>query len=91
MRSAYPLFVVILIQGAIGYTQYELGIPAWLVILHIAGATAVTVALTWFQLRLLHLTSAIPTGNRAGSGRGGLEAPGAAEPGDPEHAGATAP
>jgi cytochrome c oxidase assembly protein subunit 15 len=56
IRSAYPLLVVVLIQGAIGYTQYELGIPPWLVILHIAGATAITIATTWFQLNLLRNT-----------------------------------
>lgn len=60
VRAAYPLVVVILIQGAIGYAQYEMGIPPGIVILHIAGATAITIAATWFQLRVLH-NIAVPT------------------------------
>lgn len=46
------LLAIIVAQGAIGYTQYNLGIPAWLVLAHIAGATSVAIAATWFQLGL---------------------------------------
>ncbi len=52
MRRGYRLLVVIVAQGAIGYTQYELGIPPWLVALHIAGATAVLCLTIWFHLGL---------------------------------------
>ena len=34
-------------QGAIGYTQYFTGVPRWLVLAHIAGATAVWVSVIW--------------------------------------------
>lgn len=47
LRRAQLLLAVIVAQGAIGYAQYELGIPAWLVLAHIAGATAVLGATTW--------------------------------------------
>lgn len=52
MRRGYRLLLVIVAQGAIGYTQYELGIPPWLVALHIAGATAVLCLMIWFHLGL---------------------------------------
>ncbi|HTY73649.1 MAG TPA: COX15/CtaA family protein [Actinomycetes bacterium] len=43
-RRLLVLLGVIAAQGAIGYTQYFTGVPAWLVALHIAGACAVWVA-----------------------------------------------
>ena len=52
MRRGSRLLVAIVAQGAVGYTQYELGIPAWLVIVHIAGATAVLSLVVWFHLGL---------------------------------------
>jgi cytochrome c oxidase assembly protein subunit 15 len=52
LRRGYRLLVVIVAQGAIGYTQYELGIPPWLVGLHILGATAVLSLTIWFHLGL---------------------------------------
>ncbi len=60
LMRAYPLLVAVLIQGGIGYAQYNLGIPAWLVILHIAGATAITIAATWFHTGLLHDAATVP-------------------------------
>lgn len=56
LRRAQLLLAVIVAQGAIGYAQYEWGIPAWLVLLHIAGATSVLATTTW-----LHLAMAAPT------------------------------
>lgn len=52
-RRGLVLLGVIVAQGALGYLQYDRGIPAELVIGHIVGATAVTVAATWFQCGLL--------------------------------------
>lgn len=52
MRRGSRLLVAIVVQGAIGYTQYELGIPTWLVALHIAGATTVLALTIWFHLGL---------------------------------------
>ena len=52
MRRGSRLLLAIVVQGAIGYTQYELGIPAWLVILHVAGATVLLSLMVWFHLGL---------------------------------------
>src|SRR5207342_2174072 len=52
LRRGSRLLFVIVVQGAIGYTQYELGIPPWIVLLHIAGATAVLGLTVWFHLGL---------------------------------------
>ena len=52
LRNGQVLVAVLLVQGGIGYAQYELGIPAWLVLLHIAGATAVVSLTVWFHLCL---------------------------------------
>ncbi|MHB1139043.1 MAG: COX15/CtaA family protein [Microthrixaceae bacterium] len=52
VRRGYRLLVAIVAQGGIGYLQYELGIPPWLVILHIVGATTVVALMTWFHLGL---------------------------------------
>jgi cytochrome c oxidase assembly protein subunit 15 len=46
------LLVVIVVQGAIGYTQYLLGVPAALVEVHVAGAVAVVLAVLRFNLAL---------------------------------------
>lgn len=49
VRATRDLFVVLAAQAAIGYTQYFTGLPAWLVLLHMAGA-----CLTWIAaLRIL--------------------------------------
>ncbi len=72
---AYPLLVAVLVQGGIGYAQYSLGIPAWLVILHIAGATAITVAAAWFHSGLLHdaaTTSTSPQRTPTGESPAGI-------------------
>jgi len=57
-RRGRVLLGVIVAQGAIGYTQYELGIPAWLVLAHIVGATCIAISATWFQLGLWRITPA---------------------------------
>jgi cytochrome c oxidase assembly protein subunit 15 len=46
------VLVAACVQAAIGYVQYFNGIPALLVGLHIAGATAVWTAVIWFYLGL---------------------------------------
>ncbi len=45
------LVVIALLQAAIGATQYLTHVPAWLVELHIAGATSLTIGVTQFHLR----------------------------------------
>ncbi len=44
-RRTNVLVLVILAQGVIGYVQYLTGVPAWLVLLHIAGSVTFWVAL----------------------------------------------
>jgi cytochrome c oxidase assembly protein subunit 15 len=51
-RRARLLFLVMVAQGVIGYSQYFLRVPAGLVELHIAGATVLWVAALWFHLGL---------------------------------------
>ena len=41
--------LVILAQGAIGYIQYFTGVPAWLVLLHIAGSVVFWVAVLFVR------------------------------------------
>ena len=45
------LAFIALIQAAIGVTQYLTHVPAWLVELHVAGATSLTIGVTQFHLR----------------------------------------
>jgi heme a synthase len=66
-RNGQVLVAVLLAQGGIGYLQYELGIPAWLVLFHIAGATAVVALTAWFHLCLSDVPRpAAPVGVPAG-------------------------
>lgn len=52
LRRGYAMLAAIVVQGAIGYTQYELGIPAWIVILHVIGAVSVVTTTVWFHMGL---------------------------------------
>jgi cytochrome c oxidase assembly protein subunit 15 len=52
LRRGSALLAAIVVQGGIGYLQYELGIPEWLVLLHIAGATTIVATMVWFHLGL---------------------------------------
>jgi heme a synthase len=52
LRRATVLLAVIVAQAAVGYTQYFTGVPALLVGVHIAGATAVWVATVRLHLGL---------------------------------------
>jgi cytochrome c oxidase assembly protein subunit 15 len=51
-RGSIVLVAAILVQGAIGYTQYFTGVPPWLVEVHVAGSVVVWIALLSFHLRL---------------------------------------
>jgi cytochrome c oxidase assembly protein subunit 15 len=42
--AAQALLVVLVLQGAVGYTQYFTGVPALLVGIHIVGALGVWIA-----------------------------------------------
>jgi cytochrome c oxidase assembly protein subunit 15 len=52
LRRATELCALIVAQGALGYTQYFLGVPPGLVLLHVAGALAVWVLALRFELGL---------------------------------------
>ena len=61
VRRGDVLLATLVAQAAVGYTQYFTGVPALLVGVHIAGATAVWVAALWFNLGLVRRG---PTGTR---------------------------
>ncbi len=45
----WVLVAVIAAQGGLGYLQYALGVPAWLVLLHVAGSVAFWVAVLFVR------------------------------------------
>jgi cytochrome c oxidase assembly protein subunit 15 len=53
-RMARVVVVVLVLQAAVGYTQYFTHLPALLVEVHVAGATALVVAYVAFFLSLTH-------------------------------------
>ena len=66
LRRSEVLLAVLVAQGALGYLQYFTGVPVVLVGFHIAGATAV-----WVAVLRLHLAFSVPvagTGAEAGGG-----------------------
>lgn len=52
MRRLQGLLFATVAQGAVGYVQYALGVPGWIVEIHIAGAICVWTAALWFHLLL---------------------------------------
>lgn len=69
-RAGERLLAVVVLQGAVGYLQYALAIPAGLVLVHVAGATAVVGLTVWFWL-VLHA----PTAADPGAGTGADQLP----------------
>jgi cytochrome c oxidase assembly protein subunit 15 len=59
-RALNVLLGAIIVQAAIGYTQYALGVPAGLVALHIAGSVFVFLATVWVLLALTDWTVQLP-------------------------------
>lgn len=57
--SSVALVVVVLLQGVLGYTQYALGLPEALVVLHVLGS-----ALTWVAVARLYFSTSrlVPVG-----------------------------
>ena len=60
-RRGPVLLAVLCAQGAVGYIQYFSNVPPVLVAIHIAGATALWVAVLRFRLGLVRPTAAVPT------------------------------
>ena len=58
------LLAVLVAQGALGYVQYFTGVPALLVGFHVAGATAV-----WVAVLRLHLAFWVPVAAAGAEGR----------------------
>jgi heme a synthase len=59
-RRARIVLAVIAAQAAIGYTQYFTRVPAVLVGLHIAGATALWIVVLWYNLGLFERPAPAP-------------------------------
>jgi cytochrome c oxidase assembly protein subunit 15 len=59
LRRGDVLLATLVAQAAVGYTQYFTGVPALLVAIHIAGATAVWVAALRFNLGLVRRGPAV--------------------------------
>ena len=57
VRRLEILLVVLVAQAGVGYTQYFTGIPALLVGIHVAGATALWAATVWFALGVTERTA----------------------------------
>jgi heme a synthase len=60
LRRGVVLLAVLCAQGAIGYIQYFTNVPAPLVAVHIAGATALWVSVLRFRLGLVSPTETAP-------------------------------
>ena len=59
MRKPFEVLLTVLVgQAIVGYAQYFTGVPALLVGIHLAGATAVWIAVWWVAL-CAHATFAV--------------------------------
>lgn len=67
-RAIRVLLVVELAQGALGYTQYALGIPAWLVAGHILGAALMWAAAVTVWIRARPVTAHPAATSASGTG-----------------------
>ncbi len=70
LRRGEVLLAVVVAQGALGYIQYFTGVPALLVGFHIAGATAV-----WVAVLRLHLAFSVPVATSGPEFDGGTVEP----------------
>jgi cytochrome c oxidase assembly protein subunit 15 len=60
-KSARILVIVMVAQAAVGYTQYFTHLPALLVEVHVAGATAIVVGTVHFFLSFTRHPAGIPS------------------------------
>jgi cytochrome c oxidase assembly protein subunit 15 len=70
LRRSEVLLAVLLAQAGLGYVQYFTGVPALLVGVHIAGATAV-----WVAVLRLHLAFSVPVARPGDESGGGTVEP----------------
>lgn len=69
LAVASSLLTVVVLQGAVGYTQYFTGVPVGLVALHMLGASLVWVAVLVLYLHMTApLESALPGGAQSSGG-----------------------
>ena len=61
-RAARLLVITVVLQGAIGYLQYFLGVPVGIVILHMVGLTLLTAAAAWLLVSTTRRTHADQSG-----------------------------
>jgi cytochrome c oxidase assembly protein subunit 15 len=61
VRRLSVLLAVLVAQVGVGYAQYFTGIPALLVGIHVAGATALWAATVWFALGVTERRAAAET------------------------------
>ena len=67
VQAAALLLLVEITQGAIGFTQYFLDLPAGVVAAHMLGAALTSASLTWVVLRARASSRSTRTGT-TGSG-----------------------
>ncbi|MCE1178663.1 MAG: COX15/CtaA family protein [Micrococcales bacterium] len=60
-RAWFAVLLVTLAQGAVGYTQYFTGLPEMLVLVHMLGAAALVIALSYGVVRLRSWDDAVRT------------------------------
>ena len=65
-QRAKVLVAAIVVQGAIGYTQYFTGVPPWLVLMHVLGSTLVWIAALRFDLGLVARPIEVPVRQTVG-------------------------
>ncbi|MGI8807813.1 MAG: COX15/CtaA family protein [Acidimicrobiales bacterium] len=70
LRRSEVLLAFLVAQAALGYVQYFTGVPALLVGVHVAGATAV-----WVAVLRLHLAFSVPVASSGPESDGGSVAP----------------
>ena len=70
LRRSEVLLAVLVAQGILGYVQYFTGVPALLVGFHVAGATAV-----WVAVLRLHLGFRVPVAGAGAEADGGSVGP----------------
>lgn len=68
-RAFRWLLAMLVAQGAIGYTQYFTGVPAGLVLVHVAGSVAVWIAVVHARLALSEPVAATVSANLASERR----------------------
>ena len=81
--AARALLVFELLQGAIGYTQYALGVPEALVVVHVLGAVLVWSAASAVWIRARPRLGLVSDGDEEHRSQGGQDPPDDASTSDP--------